>query len=457
MVTDSFPGPKVNALREDMSRVQECSAVALFADYERSQGNYIVDADGNQFLDCFGQISSLPLGYNHPDLLEAMRSETAVRMLTQRPCLGMMPPADWPERMESIANRIAPKGCPNLVTMLCGSSSVENAFKQAMIVYENRKRGDRAHNQAELASSMVNESPGCSETTILSFEGGFHGRTFGALSATRSKPIHKLDVASFDWPVAPFPKLKYPLAENVDANKKEEKRCLDAVDAIMQKQKSTGRDVAAVIVEPVQAEGGDNHASAEFFRGLRRVCTKHGASFIVDEVQTGGGPSGKFWAHEHWDLPEGEGPDFVTFSKKLQSGGYFHKADLRPDTGYRIFNTWMGEEVKLLQLQTILDVIERDDLLKVAQDAGKTLLDGLTSLTAERPDALSNARGVGTFCAVDAATPAMRDGIIGGLRNRGIWAGGCGDRSIRLRPALIFEPRHAEMFLDALDDVSSHA
>lgn len=454
MVTDSFPGPRVLALRKEMSKVQECSAVAIFANYEKSLGNYMVDADSNTFLDCFGQISSLPLGYNHPDMLSTMRSEAAARMLTQRPCLGMMPPIDWPQRLQGVVDRVAPRGLSNLVTMLCGSSAVENAFKQSMILYENRRRGSRAHSSEELESSLQNASPGCSQTTILSFSRSFHGRTFGALSATHSKPIHKLDVASFDWPVAPFPALRYPLAANKEANALEEQRCLDEVDCVMAAQKGKGRDVAGVIVEPVQAEGGDNHASPAFFLALRRLCTQHGATFIVDEVQTGGGASGLFWAHEHWDLPEGEEPDFVTFSKKLQMGGYFHKESARPDLGYRIFNTWMGEEVKLLQLNTVLDVIERDGLLAKTRDAGHTLLTGLESLASTHDQLLSNSRGVGTFCAIDAATAADRDQIIAGLRMKGIWAGGCGDRSIRLRPALIFESSHAAIFLDALDGVA---
>lgn len=454
MVTDSFPGPKVQSLKTHMSKVQECSAVTIFSDYEKSQGNYMVDADGNTFLDCFGQISSLPLGYNHPDMLTAMRSEKAARMLAQRPCLGMMPPLDWPERLQSIVERAAPRGLTNLVTMLCGSSAVENAFKQSMIDYETRRRGGRAHSAEEMASSLKNEFPGCSQTTILSFSQAFHGRTFGALAATHSKPIHKLDVASFDWPVAPFPALRYPLADHAEANAAEEQRCLDEVDAIMAAQKAKGRDVAGAIIEPVQAEGGDNHASASFFLGLRRLCTKHGASFIVDEVQTGGGASGKFWAHEHWDLPEGEEPDYVTFSKKLQMGGYFHKESVRPDAGYRIFNTWMGEEVKLLQLDCVLDVIKRDDLLAKTQEAGHTLKNGLHSLE-EKHAVLENTRGVGTFCAIDATTSAGRDQILAGLRMKGIWAGGCGERSIRLRPALIFDSSHAELFLGALDSVAA--
>jgi len=99
--------------------------------------------------------------------------------------------------------------------------------------------------------------------------------------------------------------------------------------------------VAAVIIEPVLAEGGDKHASNAYFRQLRLIAKKHGAFFIVDEVQTGVGATGKFWAHEHWGLQAGEEPDFVTFSKKMQASGIYHKKDLRPLQSYRIYGTWM--------------------------------------------------------------------------------------------------------------------
>jgi len=453
----SFPGPRFKALKAEMSQVQESDAVTIFADYEASQGNYLVDADGNQFLDCFGQISSLPLGYNHPDMTDAMASPQAAMMLCQRPALGMMPPANWPHVLSDAVKRCAPPGLNNLVTMLCGSSANENAFKAAMMVYENQRRGvapggKYVHTDAEKAASMVNEAPGASATTILSFTGAFHGRTFGALSATHSKPIHKLDVAAFDWPVTQFPQLQYPLDEHAAANAAEEQRCLDAVDAVMREQKAAGRDVAGVIVEPVQAEGGDNHASPAFFLGLRRLCTAHGAAFIVDEVQTGGGATGKMWAHEHWELPAGEEPDFVTFSKKLQTGGYFHKESVRPDAGYRVFNTWMGEPIKMLQLSTILDVIERDGLIENTRQAGAVLEQGFERLQAAHPAKLHSARGVGTFRAISFRAAADRDRMIGALRNRGIWAGGCGEATIRLRPALIFTPQHAELFLHHFEE-----
>lgn len=114
------------------------------------------------------------------------------------------------------------------------------------------------------------------------------------------------------------------------------------------------RPVAAVIIEPVLAEGGDKHASNNYFRQLRLLAKEHGAYFIVDEVQTGVAATGKFWAHEHWGLKSGEEPDFVTFSKKMQASGIYHKKELRPNAAYRIYGTWMVSPYSLHQGHAIL-------------------------------------------------------------------------------------------------------
>ena len=107
-----------------------------------------------------------------------------------------------------------------------------------------------------------------------------------------------------------------------------------------------------MIIEPIQAEGGDNHASDAFFRGLRALATKHDVCFIADEVQAGGGVTGKMWAHENWGLEVP--PDIVTFAKKTQIAGYFATKEMRPREGYRIFNTWMGDPAKMIMLDVIL-------------------------------------------------------------------------------------------------------
>ena len=136
--------------------------------------------------------------------------------------------------------------------------------------------------------------------------------------------------------------------------------------------------VAALIVEPVQAEGGDRHAPASFFRGLRQLCLDHGVAFIVDEVQTGTGATGTMWAHEQWELETP--PDMVTFSKKSQIAGYFARPDFLPAGAYRIFNTWMGDPAKMLQLKVCVCVCGR---VGGGGSAGQT--DGRSCCAARRP------------------------------------------------------------------------
>jgi 4-aminobutyrate aminotransferase/(S)-3-amino-2-methylpropionate transaminase len=147
------------------------------------------------------------------------------------------------------------------------------------------------------------------------------------LTCTHSKSIHKIDVPSFDWPVAKFPQYKYPLEDNVRENKEEEKKSLANVEELIEQWKKKGIPVAGIIVEPIQAEGGDNHGSPEYFQALQKLSKSKGVALIIDEVQTGGGPTGKMWCHEHFKLPTA--PDIVTFSKKMQTGGFYHAPEFR--------------------------------------------------------------------------------------------------------------------------------
>lgn len=119
---------------------------------------------------------------------------------------------------------------------------------------------------------------------MLSFKGAFHGRTLGTLATTHSKYIHKIDIPSFDWPIASFPQYKYPLEENVRENQAEDARCLAEVEELIVDYNKRQKYVAGLIVEPIQSEGGDNEASPEFFQQLRKITKKHGVAMLIDEV-----------------------------------------------------------------------------------------------------------------------------------------------------------------------------
>lgn len=451
ILTSAIPGPKSLELIKDLNKIQQTGSVKMFVDYEKSLGNYLVDADGNTYLDVITQISSIPLGYNHPALIEAIQDKTNLAEFVNRPCLGYLPPQQFIQRLQNALLSVAPEGLTELQTMACGSCSVENALKAAFMRYRELQRDGKPPTQEELQSTMINQTPGSPNLAALSFHGGFHGRTMGALSCTHSKSIHKLDVPAFDWPIATYPKYKYPLDENQRENEQIDKKCLEYIEDLIEQWSKKGTPVAAAIVEPIQGEGGDNHGSAGFFKGLRQICTKHKMAFICDEVQTGCGPTGKFWAHEFWGV-EAQ-PDFVTFSKKMLLGGYFYKSEFRPPQAYRVFNTWMGDPGKLILLEKVIEVIKKDNLLPKIASTGTKMLEGLIQLQNKHCNIVENARGKGTFCALDFKNAQIRDKAIELLLLEGINSAGCGDRSLRVRTSLVFEDKHNDIFLDRLSKV----
>ncbi|KAL0992559.1 hypothetical protein UPYG_G00094930 [Umbra pygmaea] len=372
-------GSLCQELTKQLGEMQNVGAIHFFCNYEESRGNYLVDVDGNRMLDVYTQIASIPIGYNHPSLMNVMSNPNNMSAFINRPALGILPPENFPEKLSESLLSVAPAGMSRVQTMACGSCSNENAFKAMFIWYRNKERGHNIPSEEDLSSCMINQSPGCPDLSILSFMGGFHGRTMGCLAATHSKAIHKLDVPSFDWPVAPFPKLKYPLEEFTRENAQEEARCLEEVEDLIVRWRQKGQPVAGIVIEPIQAEGGDNHATPDFFKKLRNIARKHGCAFHVDEVQTGCGVTGKFWAHEHWEMDDPA--DVVSFSKKMLTGGFYHKDELQADK---------------VNIHTLNRVFARD---------------------------------------------------------KGVLMGGCGDKSIRLRPALVFKEYHAHLFLNVFNDV----
>merc|ERR1711977_448102 len=394
----------------------------------------------------------IPVGYSSPALREAATSEQMISALINRPALGNFPQHDWADILKTGILTVAPKGLDQVFTAMAGSDANETAYKAAFMWRRQHERGG-AHvefSEEDIASSMLNQAPGAPQLSILSFKTGFHGRLFGSLSTARSKPIHKVDMPAFDWPAAPFPALRYPLDDpaNAEFNAEEEKRCLDEAEKIM-----TGYHdkVAAVIVEPVQSEGGDNHATPNFFRGLRALTRKHNVLMIVDEVQTGVGATGRFWAHDHWELQDP--PDMVTFSKKAQTAGYyFGNPELKPNKPYRQFNTWMGDPARALLFRAIINEIERLNLVENTAETGNYLYNRLAELSTKYPNEIQNLRGKGqgTFIAWDSP---RRDEVLRKAKGVGINIGGSGERAVRLRPMLIFQKKHADLLCDGLEKI----
>lgn len=234
-----------------------------------------------------------------------------ISALVNRPAIGNFPSSFWHNILQDGLLKVAPTGLNQIFTAQSGSEANELAYKAAFMLYRRRERGGASWSQEEMESCLKNSKPGSPELAIMSFKNSFHGRGLGSLSTTRSKAVHKLDIPAFNWPQASFPALKYPLDKHAAENAAEEKRCLEEVEALIKQwyvlppsPSQCAREpppcnhlanlhfrhcpVAGLIVEPIQSEGGDNHASSAFFQGLRDITRKHNVAMIVDEVQTGG-------------------------------------------------------------------------------------------------------------------------------------------------------------------------
>ncbi|KAF2019917.1 4-aminobutyrate aminotransferase [Aaosphaeria arxii CBS 175.79] len=445
-VITEVPGPLSKAACKKLDKFFDSRAVHFVVDYDKSDGTYIVDIDGNRYLDVYSQIASIPVGYNNAALIAAAQSPDMISALVNRPALGNFPSSRWHDILQDGLLKVAPEGLNNVFTAQSGSEANELAYKAAFMLYRRKERDGGDWTSEEVSSCINNAKPGSPELAIMSFANSFHGRGFGSLSTTRSKAVHKLDIPSFNWPQAPFPALKYPLDKYTTENAAEEQRCLKEVERLIT---SWHCPVAGLVTEPIQSEGGDNHASPAFFQGLRDITKKHGIVMIVDEVQTGFGATGKFWGHAHWNLTSP--PDIVTFSKKAQTAGYFFgDRMLVPDKAYRQFNTWIGDPARVIMSKAVINEILDKDLVKQTARVGDALYAELDGLAQKYPDLVMNLRGKGqgTYFAFDTKDAAS---LVYTMKTLGVNIGTCGSQTVRLRPMLIFDESHIPILISTLD------
>ena len=419
----------------------------LVIDDAASQGCSLVDVDGNVYLDMFSHFALGALGYNHPALLEVAQSPEFARAAANPTSSPFVPAPQWFTFLEGIT-RYAPRGMSHIYCVDAGGEGIEGALKAAFIVHGEKRRAGSGQpkNPLELSADeqhriLMNAG---TDAVAVSLSGAFHGRGFGSLAMTHSKTIHKADIPSFHWPIAPFPANRFPLERYADENAAHEAESLAELERIFDTY--AGR-VASLLVEPMQSEGGDRHASPAFFRAVQKLCDQADVAFILDEVQTGMGISGTLWTHEQFDLPHP--PDMVAFGKKMQMGGFFANDAYTIRQFGRMYQTRNGDRARAMLALATLRTIEAEDLLANVRTVGAAMLRRLEELSDRYPALITEPRGRGFLMAFDLPTTAARDEFLKRVLHKGVFATYTGSRSVRLRPHLIMGMDDANEALDA--------
>ncbi len=452
-VATEIPGPNARSWMGRGTFDMQHRYRAVLMDDERSEGVWLHDVDGNVFLDLFANFALGALGYNHPALVEVARSPAFVAAAANPTSTPFVTTPEWIRFVEAMEG-FAPAGMARIYCVDGGGEGVESALKAAFIRHGERRRvaEGRPANPLELTAEeqcAILDNVG-TDAVVVSFSGAFHGRGLGPMAATHSKLIHKADLPAFDWPTAVFPANRFPLDRHADENLRAEAESLAGLEHLLEKY--AGR-VAAILVEPIQSEGGDRHASPAFFRGVQALAGQAGAAFVLDEVQTGMGMSGTLWAHEQLDLPSP--PDLVCFGKKMQMGGFFAAADYDIAQFGRMYQTRNGDRARAMLGLATLRTIAADGLLANVRDTGRYFLQRLEELADRFPTLITEPRGRGFLLAFDLPTPAARDDFNARALRKGVFASYTGVRSVRLRPHLVTTPAHVDEAMGVFFEVAA--
>ncbi len=394
----------------------------LVVDLKRSQGSYLFDSRYNKrYLDFFTFFASSSVGMNHPKTTSPEFLERLTAAAINKPSNSDAYTVEMAEFVETFARVAQPDYLPYAFFVDGGTLAVENAMKTAFD-WKVRKNFVKGYTEER-------------GRQIIHFRRAFHGRSGYTLSLTNTDPVKTNYFPKFKWPRIHNPVIRFPLNEkNLEQVKKEETIALGQINqAII----SNPDDIAGIIIEPIQGEGGDNHFRKEFFVELRRICDENDILLIFDEVQTGIGITGKMWSHEYLVKP-----DLMAFGKKTHICGFvsstriddvlenvFHKPS-------RINSTFGGNLVDMVRFTRILEIINEENLVENARVVGDYLQKKLGELEQEFPQLASNARGRGLFCAIDLDTAQNRDQLRMKAYEEGLILIGCGDHSIRFRPPL---------------------
>lgn len=417
-------------VHETLKRHQLADGYPFVFDLDRSHGSWLFDSkSGSEYLDCFTCFASWPIGYNHPGMKEPRFQAELLKAASNNPSNADLYTTQMAEFVETFARDVTPAGYPYHFWISGGALAVENAMKAAFD-WKARKIG-LAKIQDDGASLV-----------ILHFKQAFHGRSGYTLSCTNTQPDKTALFPKFPWPRVHNPAIVFDLegkiANDVEA---EERRSLAEIDAAFVEYK--GR-IAAILIEPLQSEGGDNHFRPQFLAALRRIADEREALLVFDEVQTGFFGTGKPWYWQH----TGVAPDLVAFGKKTQVCGVYSnkRIDEVEDNVFhkvsRINSTWGGNLTDMVRSRRLIEIIRDEKLAAKVADLGPRFVQGLRELARERPE-MSNVRGIGTLVSFTLPDPETRAEWIKKMREQKLLALLCGPSSVRFR--LPFVMTHAEV------------
>jgi L-lysine 6-transaminase len=409
-------------------------------DLEKSSGPFVRDAkSGQEFLDFSSFYASNPLGFAPAALTDPATRERLVRAATLKVANPDFYTTYFAEFVETLSRTAAPPTHPHYFFVEGGSLAIENAMK---VAFDWKVRRNLIEGHGEQGSQ------------ILHFEQAFHGRSGYSLSVTNTDPAKTLHFPKFPWPRLRNPAMRFPQdAAAVDEVRELERMTLAKAERVFDQQ---GEDIAAILIEPIQGEGGDNHFRPEFLQGLRRLADERSALLIFDEVQTGLGLTGSWWAHQQLQVV----PDIICFAKKMQVGGIMvsgrvDDVDSVFKVPSRISSTWGGSLVDMVRSTRILETIQSEGLLSNASERGLELQSGLQALAERFPHLVRNVRGRGLMCALDLPTTEQRNAVIKAAFAESLLLLPSGTQTVRFRPFLNIQSEHLQEMLTRLTTAMS--
>jgi L-lysine 6-transaminase len=411
-------------------------------DLQKSRGSYLYDAaTGRRLIDLYGFFGSLTIGFNHPYFDQPEVKKDLLRAAKFKVANSDVYSDSYAEFVDTLS-RVA--GFPPLDRYLFiegGALAIENTLKAAMD-WKVRKNMAAGHGERG--------------TEILHFRHAFHGRSGYTMSLTNTDP-RKTDLfAKFNWPRVSNPAIDFSLPESereadvIAREKKSEAEIRKFID-------ERGTDIAAIIIEPIQGEGGDNHFRGEWLRKLREICDENDILLIFDEVQTGLCTTGRTWCCQHFDVQ----PDLLAFGKKVQVCGVMAgpRLDEVKDNAFRLpsrlNSTWGGNFTDMVRSTYYLRIIEKENLVDNAAKVGAYFLEQLLGWQREC-EMVSSVRGRGLFIAFDLPDGETRDKVWRKLFDSGLLVLKSGEDSIRFRPALDITKEVVDEAMEILQKCCKH-